>query len=39
MQQSTEAVILRRADDAAKVRGLAVPALEDYRTILAALWR
>lgn len=34
-----EAVKLRRADDAAKVKGLAVPELETYRPLVAALWR
>jgi phosphonate degradation associated HDIG domain protein len=33
-----EAVLLRRADDAAKVQGLSVPALETYRPLLASLW-
>ena len=33
-----EAVRLRRADDAAKMQGLAVPALETYRPLLASLW-
>jgi phosphonate degradation associated HDIG domain protein len=33
-----EAVRLRRADDAAKVQGLAVPALETYRPLLVSLW-
>jgi predicted HD phosphohydrolase len=33
-----EAVLLRRADDAAKVQGLPVPALETYRSLLASLW-
>jgi phosphonate degradation associated HDIG domain protein len=33
-----EAVRLRRADDAAKVRDLAVPALETYRQVVASLW-
>jgi predicted HD phosphohydrolase len=34
-----EAVALRRADDAAKVRGLSVPPLETYRSLLTTLWR
>ncbi len=34
-----EAVSLRRADDAAKIEGLAVPELETYRLLLASLWR
>ena len=29
---------LRRADDAAKVQGLDVPALDTYRPLLASLW-
>ena len=33
-----EAVRLRRADDAAKVQGLSVPALDTYRPLLASLW-
>jgi phosphonate degradation associated HDIG domain protein len=33
-----EAVLLRRADDAAKVQGLSVPTLETYRSLLASLW-
>jgi predicted HD phosphohydrolase len=33
-----EAVLLRRADDAAKVQGLAVPPLETYRSLLMSLW-
>ena len=33
-----DAVRLRRADDAAKVQGLAVPGLEAYRPLVAALW-
>lgn len=33
-----DAVRLRRADDAAKVRGLAVPALDAYRPLVASLW-
>jgi phosphonate degradation associated HDIG domain protein len=34
-----EAVRLRRADDAAKIANLAVPALESYRPLVAALWQ
>ena len=34
-----QAVLLRHADDAAKVAGLAVPELETYRGTVAALWR
>ena len=33
-----DAVRLRRADDAAKIAGLAVPALESYRPLVAELW-
>ena len=33
-----EAVRLRRADDAAKIAGLAVPGLESYRPLVAGLW-
>jgi predicted HD phosphohydrolase len=33
-----EALRLRRADDAAKVKGLSVPMLETYRPLLASLW-
>jgi gamma-butyrobetaine dioxygenase len=34
-----DAVRLRRADDAAKFSGLAVPALESYRPLVAELWQ
>jgi phosphonate degradation associated HDIG domain protein len=34
-----EAIILRRADDAAKVRGLAVEQLDAYRQLVRVLWR
>ena len=34
-----EAITLRHADDAAKVRGLAVPELETYRALVERLWR
>ena len=34
-----EGIELRRADDAAKIAGLEVPALESYRALVAALWR
>ena len=34
-----EAITLRRADDAAKVKGLAVPALESYRALVESQWR
>ncbi|HUX45738.1 MAG TPA: HD domain-containing protein [Terracidiphilus sp.] len=33
------AITLRHADDAAKVKALAVPELESYRPVLAALWQ
>ena len=33
------AIALRHADDAAKVQGLAVPALDSYRPLVEALWR
>jgi [1-hydroxy-2-(trimethylamino)ethyl]phosphonate dioxygenase len=39
LPHAREAVTLRHADDAAKVRGLAVPALAAYRPIVEALWR
>ena len=34
-----EAVWLRRADDAAKIVGLAVPPLESYLPLVAELWQ
>ena len=39
LDHAKDAVLLRHADDAAKVRGLAVPELDSYRPVLAALWR
>jgi len=39
LPHAREAVRLRRADDAAKIAGLNVPALEAYRPLVAALWR
>src|SRR5580704_13111716 len=33
-----DAITLRHADDAAKVEGLAVPALDSYRPLVGALW-
>jgi [1-hydroxy-2-(trimethylamino)ethyl]phosphonate dioxygenase len=39
LPHAREAVTLRHADDAAKVRGLEVPALESYRELVASLWR
>jgi len=38
LPHAREAVALRRADDAAKVRGLAVPGLEGYRAKVASVW-
>jgi len=38
LAHAREALALRRADDAAKVRGLAVPQLDAYRTLIASLW-
>jgi phosphonate degradation associated HDIG domain protein len=34
-----DAITLRHADDAAKVDGVAVPALDSYRSLVEALWR
>jgi phosphonate degradation associated HDIG domain protein len=39
LPHAREAVTLRHADDAAKVRGLQVPALESYRAMIESLWR
>ncbi len=39
LPHAREAVTLRHADDAAKVRGLEVPGLESYRALVATLWR
>ena len=39
LPHAREAVILRRADDAAKVKGLEVPALDSYRELVTSLWR
>lgn len=39
LPNSRDAIALRRADDAAKVRGLEVPALESYRPLVMSLWR
>jgi predicted HD phosphohydrolase len=39
LPHAREAVVLRHADDAAKVEGLAVPALESYRELVASLWQ
>ena len=38
LPHAKEAIILRRADDAAKVPELAVPALESYRGTVISLW-
>jgi phosphonate degradation associated HDIG domain protein len=39
LPHAREAITLRHADDAAKVEGLAVPDLDTYRLLVAALWR
>lgn len=39
LPHSQEAVVLRHADDAAKVKALKVPELETYRELIADLWR
>jgi [1-hydroxy-2-(trimethylamino)ethyl]phosphonate dioxygenase len=39
LPHAQEAVALRHADDAAKVPGLQVPALDSYRELVATLWR
>jgi [1-hydroxy-2-(trimethylamino)ethyl]phosphonate dioxygenase len=39
MPHAQAAITLRHADDAAKVRGLAVPALGTYRRLIEALWQ
>jgi len=39
LPHAREAITLRHADDAAKVRGLAVPELETYHALLERLWR
>ena len=39
LPHAREAVALRHADDAAKVEGLEVPALENYRGLVKSLWR
>ena len=38
LPHARDAVTLRHADDAAKVPGLEVPALEAYRELLVSLW-
>jgi phosphonate degradation associated HDIG domain protein len=39
LPHAREAITLRHADDAAKVKGLVVPALDTYRPLVDALWR
>jgi [1-hydroxy-2-(trimethylamino)ethyl]phosphonate dioxygenase len=39
LPHAREAVVLRHADDAAKIPGLQVPALESYREIVESLWQ
>jgi [1-hydroxy-2-(trimethylamino)ethyl]phosphonate dioxygenase len=39
LPHAREAVTLRHADDAAKIPGLKVPALERYRELVEALWQ
>jgi phosphonate degradation associated HDIG domain protein len=39
LPHARQAITLRHADDAAKVEGLAVPALDSYRPLVEALWR
>jgi phosphonate degradation associated HDIG domain protein len=38
LPHAREALVLRRADDAAKVRDFAVPALPSYRALIDSLW-
>jgi phosphonate degradation associated HDIG domain protein len=38
LPHAREAVALRHADDAAKVRGLKTPALDAYRALVESLW-
>jgi gamma-butyrobetaine dioxygenase len=38
LPHARDALRLRQADDAAKVKGLAVPALKTYRPLVASLW-
>jgi predicted HD phosphohydrolase len=33
-----QALALRRADDAAKVRGLEIPHLDTYRELVESIW-
>ena len=39
LPHAREALVLRRADDAAKVQGLTVPELDSYRGVVEPLWR
>jgi gamma-butyrobetaine dioxygenase len=39
LPHARQALALRRADDAAKVRGLKVPQLDAYRMLVDSLWR
>lgn len=39
LPHAREAVLLRQADDAAKIPGLEVPALDSYRLLIESLWR
>jgi phosphonate degradation associated HDIG domain protein len=39
LPHAREALVLRRADDAAKVQGLNVPELDSYRGVVERLWR
>lgn len=39
LPHARQALALRRADDAAKVRGLKVPQLDTYRGVIDSLWR
>ena len=39
LPHAREAVVLRQADDAAKVEGLEVPQLESYRGLVESLWQ
>jgi predicted HD phosphohydrolase len=38
LPHAREALLLRRADDAAKVQGLDVPNLISYRPLIESLW-
>jgi phosphonate degradation associated HDIG domain protein len=39
LPHAREGVALRRADDAAKIEGLAVPQLKEYRSLVESLWK